>query len=343
MPDPRFHQSNGPFRLSELAAVAQAEIAGAPGDPDRLFSSVAPLDTAGPLDVSFLDNRKYLSQFEASKAGAVVVHPDLASKAPDGMVLLLTGKPYLGYARIAQAFYPIRRAAVPGVAPGASIDASASVDATAEIGHGAAIGPGAEIGPRTIVEPNVVIGRAVRIGADCLVGAASSISHAIIGDRVTIYPGARIGQDGFGFALNPPHGHVRVPQLGRVLIEDDVEIGANVTIDRGAGPDTIIRQGAMIDNLVQIGHNVEVGRGAVIVAQAGIAGSSKLGDFAVLAAKSGISGHISVGAGARIAAMSGVMRDVEPGADYAGTPALPKRQFFRQLATLARLSEGKGD
>jgi UDP-3-O-[3-hydroxymyristoyl] glucosamine N-acyltransferase len=201
---------------------------------------------------------------------------------------------------------------------------------------------GAEVGAYCRIGPNAVIGAGVVLGERCVIGAGASLSHCLVGARVTIYPGARIGQDGFGFAMDA-EGHVRLPQLGRVVIEDDVEVGANSTIDRGAGPDTVIGRGAMIDNLVQIGHNVQVGRGAVIVAQAGVAGSTKLGDFAVLAAKAGVAGHLTIGAGAKIAANAGVMRDVDPGAEVVGAPAIPKRQFFRQQVMLARLAEGKGD
>jgi UDP-3-O-[3-hydroxymyristoyl] glucosamine N-acyltransferase len=322
MPDPRFFRSAGPFPLGRLAEIAGATLA--PGvDPQRPIASVAPLDTAGPDDISFLDNRKYVDAFAASRAGACVVAPALADRAPAGMALLLTPKPYKGYALIAQAFFPAP-VARPGIAATAAIDPTAVIAAGVEIG------------------PNAVIGAGVVLGERSVVGPGASLTHCLVGARVTIYPGARIGQDGFGFAMDA-EGHVRLPQLGRVVIEDDVEVGANSTIDRGAGPDTVIGRGAMIDNLVQIGHNVQVGRGAVIVAQAGVAGSTKLGDFAVLAAKAGVAGHLTIGAGARIAANAGVMRDVDPGAEVVGSPAIPKRQFFRQQVMLARLAEGKVD
>ncbi|WP_026873882.1 UDP-3-O-(3-hydroxymyristoyl)glucosamine N-acyltransferase [Inquilinus limosus] len=340
MPDPRFFRSAGPFPLGRLAEIAGATLA--PGaDPDRPIASVAPLDTAGPDDISFLDNRKYVDAFAASGAGACVVAPALADRAPADMALLLTPKPYKGYALIAQAFFPAP-AARPGIAASAVVDATAVVGEGVEIAPGAVIEAGAEIGAGCRIGPNAVIGEGVVLGERSVVGAGASLSHCLVGARVTIYPGARIGQDGFGFAMDA-EGHVRLPQLGRVIIEDDVEIGANSTIDRGAGPDTVIGRGAMIDNLVQIGHNVQVGRGAVIVAQAGVAGSTKLGDFAVLAAKAGVAGHLTIGAGARIAANAGVMRDVDPGAEVVGSPAIPKRQFFRQQVMLARLAEGKGD
>jgi len=179
------------------------------------------------------------------------------------------------------------------------------------------------------------------LGEDTEIGAGATLSHCLIGSRVRIYPGVRIGQDGFGFAIDPA-GHVPVPQLGRVIIEDDVEIGANVTIDRGAGPDTVIGRGCMIDNLVQIGHNVEVGAGSVIVAQAGISGSTKLGKFVVLAGQAGLAGHLTIGDGARVGAQSGVMRDVPPGEDVVGSPAMPSRQYWRWYAKLMKLSGLRG-
>ncbi|HET8729152.1 MAG TPA: UDP-3-O-(3-hydroxymyristoyl)glucosamine N-acyltransferase [Alphaproteobacteria bacterium] len=334
MADPRFFTRAGPFRLEDLALIGKAEIA-PNGDPARSIVDVAPLDSAEADQIAFLDNRKYLDAFAASRAGACIVHPKLADRAPAGMSLLLSDHPYRTYARIAQAFYP-RAAVEPGIAPSAVVDPAARVDPSAEIGPGAVIGARAVVGARCRIAPNAVVGSGVVIGDDTVVGANASLSHCLIGSRVLIYPGVRIGQDGFGFAIDPA-GHIKVPQLGRVVVEDDVEIGANTTIDRGAGPDTTIGRGCMIDNLVQIGHNVEIGQGAVIVAQAGVAGSSKLAEFTVLAAQAGVAGHLKIGAGARIAAKSGVMRDVAPGEEVGGAPAMPIRQFWRLQARLSKL------
>lgn len=338
MADPRFFNRAGPFTLGELAARCDAQ-PGPGADPALLLHDVAPLDTAGEGQLSFLDNRKYIDAFSASKAAACVVHPGLADKAPAGMALLLSKKPYRSYALCAQAFYPLP-AANGLVSPAAHVDPTASLGNGVEIAAGAVVEAGAVIGDRVRIAPNAVIGRNVKIGADSIIGACASLSHCLVGERVMIYPGARIGQDGFGFAMDIDR-HVRVPQLGRVIIEDDVEVGANVTIDRGAGPDTIIGRGCMIDNLVQIGHNVTLGAGCVIVAQSGISGSTKFGHHAVLAAQAGVAGHLTIGPGARIAAQSGVMRDVEPGTEVFGTPAMPKRQYFRQVAMMGRLVRGK--
>ncbi|MFV3073330.1 UDP-3-O-(3-hydroxymyristoyl)glucosamine N-acyltransferase [Niveispirillum fermenti] len=338
MADPRFFDRAGPFTLAELASRSGAEVASG-ADPDLLLSDVAPLDQAGPGQLGFLDNRKYVEAFRASKAGACVVHPSLADRAPAGMALLLSPKPYRAYALCAQAFYPLPVASG-AVSPAAHIDPTARLGEGVEVAAGAVVEAGAEIGPRSRIAANAVIGRNVRVGADSVIGACASLSHCLVGDRVVIYPGARIGQDGFGFAMDVA-GHVRVPQLGRVIIDDDVEVGANVTIDRGAGPDTVIGRGCMIDNLVQIGHNVTLGTGCVIVAQSGISGSTRFDHHAVLAAQAGVAGHLTIGAGARIAAQSGVMRDVPPMTEVLGTPAQPKRQYFRQVAMMARLARGR--
>jgi len=340
MADPRFFTVAGPLSLKALAELTGAAI-GAGADPERSFRDVAPLETAGPDDVAFLDNRKYLPAFEASRAGAVFVHPSLAPRAPKGTAVLTTEQPYRAYALAAQAFYPERRPE-PGIHPSAVIDPAARLGQAVTVGANAVIEAGVEIGPRSVIGAGAVIGRGSVLGEDVKVGACVSLSHAIIGSRVTLYPGVRIGQDGFGFAPTST-GVVKVPQLGRVIIEDDVEIGANTTIDRGAGPDTVIGAGTMIDNLVQIGHNVQIGRGCILVSQVGISGSTRLGDHVMIGGQGGLIGHLVVGSGARIAAQSGVMRDVPPGVTVSGAPAVPLKEHFRQIAVLQRLAKGKGE
>ena len=334
MTDLRFFSREGPLSLARIAELADGVLA-ATETPEREMTDVASLDAAGPDDVSFLDNRKYAPQLEETEAGACILTEEMAERAPPGVALIVCKKPYLGYARVAQAFYPAAKV-IAGIDPSAVIHTTAVVDDLASIGAGAVIQAGAKIGARTTIGPNAVIGPNVEIGDDSEIGACASISHCLIGRRVRVYPGARIGQDGFGFAFDQA-GHVRVPQLGRVIVDDDVEIGANVTIDRGAGPDTIIGKGAMIDNLVQIAHNVQIGQGAVIIAQAGVAGSSRLGRWTVLAAQSGVAGHLEIGDGARVGAQSGVMRDVPAGSDVLGSPAMQARAFWRQMSQLAKL------
>lgn len=340
--DPRFFGRSGPHSLATIAAAAGATPA---GDGARAFSGIAPLQTAGPGEVSFLDNRRYSDVLAGTRAGVVILHPDLAARAPAGCVTLLTTEPYLGWARVASLFHPpapIR----PGCHPAAWVAPDASVDPSAEIGPFACIEAGAEIGPRCRIAAHAVVGAGVVLGADCRIGVGVTLTHAILGERVVIHPGARIGQDGFGFATDPmgPGGaprFVAVPQLGRVLIGDDADIGANTTIDRGSAQDTVIGPGSRLDNLVQIGHNVRLGRCCVVVAQAGISGSTELGDFAVVAAQAGLTGHLYIGARARIGAQAGVMADVAEGQDVVGSPAMPARSFFRQVATLRRLAERK--
>ena len=340
MADPRFFTRAGPFTVEEIAARTGATPAEG-ADRGRRLVDVAPLETAGPEELSFLDNRKYVDAFVASRAGAAFVHPDLAAQAPAGMAALLTKDPYKSYAVAAQAFYPASRPA-PGIAPSAIIDPSARVGEGVSIGSYAVIGARVEIGDRCRIGAHVAIEDGVVLAEDVRVDSHCSLSHCFVGPRTTIFPGARIGQDGFGFAPDPK-GHVRVPQLGRVIIGANVEIGANTTIDRGAGPDTIVGDGAMIDNLVQIGHNVAVGRGCVLVAQVGISGSTKLGDFVMAGGQAGIAGHLTIGAGARIAAKGGVMRDVPPGVTVCGFPAVPITEFMRQVAALQRLVKKRGE
>ncbi len=339
MADPRFFKLAGPFRLDALAEISGATPAGG-ASPDAVFADVAPLESAGASDVSFLDNRKYVASFQTSGAGLCVVAPEMADKAPAGMALLLSPDPYRAYACIAQAFYPVV-APEPWVAPTAWVDPAATVAEGCRLEPGAVVQAGAVIGRRCRVGANAVIGVGVVLGDDCTVGANATISHALIGSRVVLYPGVRIGQDGFGFAMGP-QGHLKVPQLGRVVIGNGVEIGANATIDRGAGPDTVIGDGCMIDNLVQIGHNVQLGRGCVIVAQVGISGSTRLGDFVAAGGQAGITGHLRIGAGARIAAQAGVMRDIAPGETVGGAPAVPMTDWLRQTAILGKMARKKG-
>lgn len=335
MADPRFFDRSGPFSLEQLARISGTELAET-ADSSVEIADVAPLDKAGEGHITFLDNVRYKDHLKDTQAAACILDPKMASYAPEGVQLLFSHAPYKSYALVAQAFYP-DTAGAGYVSEQAHIDKTATVDPGATIEAGAVVQAGVTIGAGACICANAVIGKNVVIGAHTKVGANGSISHAVIGAYVNIYPGVRIGQDGFGFAIDPA-GHVKVPQLGRVIIEDHVEIGANTTIDRGAGPDTVIGAGTWIDNLVQIAHNVKIGRGCVIISQAGIAGSAELGDFVVLAAKAGIAGHLKVGAGARIGAMSGVMRNVKAGEEVLGQPAIPAKEFMRQVATIKRMA-----
>ncbi len=334
MADRRFFALAGSFQLGRLAEMTGSALSD-PSRADMVITDVAPLDTAEKTQVSFLDNKKYADAFRATKAGACFVRPELAEYAPATTVCLTNKNPYKAYALAAQMFYP---ASPPKSfrAASAVIDGSAKIGDDCVIEDGVIIGANVKIGSRCRIQAHAVIRQGVEIGDDCDIGPHVTISHALLGAKVRLHHGVCIGRQGFGFAIDPA-GFVAVPQLGRVIIESDVEVGANTTIDRGAGPDTVIGQGTRIDNLVQIGHNVKIGKCCIIVAQVGISGSTQIGDYVMLGGQVGIAGHIKIGAGAKIAAQSGIMRDIPPGGEYMGTPAVPMKQGMRQIATLAKL------
>jgi UDP-3-O-[3-hydroxymyristoyl] glucosamine N-acyltransferase len=338
MADKRFFDRAGPFSIAEIAERSGAEPA-SDVNSSGLLSDVSPLETASADDLTFLDNTKYLDALADSRAGACIMREKFADRAPAGMSLLFSDTPYKAYALAAQAFYP-QGSGEGSISPSATIDPAATVGSGTSVGPGACIGASVVIGEDCQIAANVVIGDGVTLGDGCEVGANVSVSHSVIGNRVRLYPGVRIGQDGFGFAPDPS-GHVKVPQLGRVIIHDDVEIGANSCVDRGSGPDTVIGEGCWIDNLVQIGHNVQLGRGCILVAQSGVAGSSVLGDFVVLGGQVAVSGHLNIGIGAQIAGQSGVVSNVEAGAILGGTPAQPLRDWHRQSIILAKMVKEK--
>ena len=337
--DPRFFLEAGPQTLADILAAAGAQSA---GDPGRRFTGVAPLQTAGPDDVSFLDNRKYLPLLSATGAGAVVLLPDLATHVPAGTLAITAPAPYLAFARIARLFHPAPRP-VPGRHPTAVVADDAVLGEGCEVGPCAVVGAGARIGRDCVIGAHVVVGPGVELGDGCLLHPQSSISHAVAGRGVVLHPGARIGQEGFGFAPTPEGGYETMPQLGRVLLGDFCEIGANSCVDRGSQGDTVIGPGSRLDNLVQIGHNVRTGRGCIIVGQAGISGSAVLGDYVQVAAQAGLAGHLEVGSGARIGAQAGVMNDVPAKTDVIGSPAWPVREFWRAIARLRKLGTPRQD
>jgi len=346
MEHPGFFERAGPFSLGVVAEGANAEVADG-ADLGVQIKDVRPLDSAAEGDLSFFDNPKYLPLYAATAASACFVAPKFANQAPAGTACLITPEPYRAFARALLLFYPNalktktavadgmdRQSSVPSIHPSATLEEGAIVEA------GAVIGPEAHIGRGTTIGAGSVIGFRVHIGRDCYVGPNVSITHALIGNQVTVHAGVAIGQDGFGFAMGKK-GHLKVPQIGRVIIQDGVEIGANTTVDRGALRDTVIGEGTKIDNLVQIGHNVVIGRHCVIVAQTGISGSAELGDFVALGGQVGVVGHVKIGAGAQIAASSNVRGDVPPGVRWGGTPAKPVRSWLRELALLQKLAERK--
>ncbi len=334
MPDSRFFRRSAPLPLGEIAREIGGELSDSRSAAVEI-RDLAPLETAGTHDISVFVDARYREAFLATKAAVVVTALNLAGRDAACRPLIYVAQPRVAFARIGRLFYP-PAPLVPGIDASATIEPSAVIGAGTRIEAGAVICAGAELGQRCHIGPNTVIGPGVVLGDDTAVGANSCISHAIIGNSVKIGSCVTIGGEGFGFVPSRS-GLVKILQLGRVLIEDDVEIGANCAIDRGATGDTIIGRGSVLDNLVQIGHNACLGRYCVLSGQAGVAGSTVIGDGVMIGGQAAISDHLHIGAGAKIAGKSGVMRDVAAGATVAGYPAIPVRQWHRQTAFLAQL------
>lgn len=338
MADPRFYKKTGPFTLSDLAVYGQCEIGR--GDLALLITDVAPLDIAEPSHIALCRSAKYLKSLENTKASACILPPEMAEKAPNHLAILIAKYPHRAFALIATAFYPEEKSGG-DIAPTAIIHPAAKLGKNVEVGPMAVIGANAVLGDGVKIGPLSVIGEGVVIGDNSIIGSHVSLSHALVGKHVHIKPGARIGQSGFGFFMDPGDmgGHVPVPQLGRVIIHDFVEIGTNTTVDRGSADDTVIGHGTRIDNLVQVAHNVHFGKGCVMVAQTGVAGSTKFGDYVAAGGQAGFADNLKIGTGARLGAQCGIMRDVHEGEILAGSPAMPLKTHYRQVAVLKRLAE----
>jgi UDP-3-O-[3-hydroxymyristoyl] glucosamine N-acyltransferase len=341
MSAPFFFKRSGGLSLREIASL----VGGEPREGanlDRRISGIAPLDRAAPSELSFLDSAKYVQQAATTVAGACLTTQRFSDVLPRRVSVLTVREPYRAFVEVARALFPdaLRPSSLfeaTGVTAGAHVHPSARLENGVTVDPGAVIGPGAEIGSGTVIGAGATIGAKVCIGRDCAIGPNATITHALIGDRVIIHPGCAIGQDGFGF-VRGPRGAEKVPQVGRVIIQDEVEIGANSTVDRGAIRDTLIGEGTKIDNMVHIAHNVSIGRHCLLAGQVGISGSSTVEDGVIMGGQAGVADHLTVGAGAMLGAKAGVMSDVPPGARWAGYPARSGKQWLREVATLERLA-----
>jgi UDP-3-O-[3-hydroxymyristoyl] glucosamine N-acyltransferase len=333
-PDPRFYDALGPVGLGALAELTGTAVdASAAGQP---IEAVAVLSGADAASVAFFSDRKLADAAAATMAGACFVAEKDRARLPASCVALVTAAPQAAWAAAAGRLHRGKRLdpADPLRHPGALIEDGVSIGHGVVIGAGVQIGAGAEIGPHTVIGPGVAIGRGSRIGAGVTIG------FALIGDGVTIAAGAVIGEPGFGVTAGP-RGLMDIPQLGRVIIQDNVSIGAQTCVDRGAFDDTVIGENTKIDNLVQIAHNVVIGRNCVLCGQCALSGSVVLGDWVQLGGRAALADHVKVGTGGRVAATSGVMRDVPAGEGWCGTPAVPVRQFFREVAWLQKAAARK--
>lgn len=334
MVDTTFFSNNGPFTLAQIAEICGAELRD-PSKANLSINNIATMAMAGAEEICFFYDKKVKDEAAKIKSAACITTPEMEALIPDGVAVLVSNNPKLSFLKLNQRFYS-------EYTPKAEISSSARIAPSAKIGQNCFIGENVVIekdvviGDNCILEANVVVSRGCKIGNACRIGVGAQIAYCLMGNDCYIYSGARIGLDGFGFmVINGKHQ--RIPQIGRVIMGNDVEVGANSCIDRGAMDDTVIGDGCRIDNLVQVAHNVKLGRGCVLVAQMGIAGSCTFGDYVVCGGQVGFADHINVGSGAQVGAQSGIMRDIEPGTTVMGYPAVPIKEFMKQTAVIQKL------
>lgn len=341
MKDPDFFAPSRRFLASEIATLTGASLVDSE-HADAGITGLSPASEGGPETLVFINGKRNSAALRKVSAAAVLCEAEIAAFAPEGVAVLVTPHPQAAFATVGRLLFPtavqpVSLTGETGVSAAANIAQDAHIEAGAIVEAGAVVCPGASIGRGTVVAPNAVIGPLCQIGREGYVGPGVTVQCALVGDRVIVHAGARIGQDGFGY-IPGASGLDKIPQVGRVVIQDDVEIGANTTVDRGTLSDTVIGEGSKIDNLVQVAHNVQIGRGCVIAGHSGLSGSVTIGDYAMLGGRVGVSDHVSIGSGAQLAASSGVMNDVPAGERWAGSPAKPMREAFRELAALRGLA-----
>lgn len=340
-----FYPPHEGIALSVLAGKIGVELTD-PDQGDVLIHSIAPTARAKKGDITYIASRKNRQDLETCEASAIICTSAFSAHVPAGIAILLSDNPQKCFAEAGAFLHPaaMRPAAIAssleGIHPSAFVDPQARLEPGVTVEPLAVIGAGAEIGAGTVIGAGAIIGAHVKIGRNCSIAAGASVLSAYLGNNVIIHNGARIGQDGFGYAPGP-RGMLKLVQIGRVIIQDNVEIGANTTIDRGAMDDTVIGEGTKIDNQVQIGHNVQIGRHCGIVSKVGIAGSTRIGNGVMIGGAAGINGHITIGDGVQIAAMSGVLASIPPGQVYGGVPARPMKDVLRDWAEQAARSEGR--
>jgi UDP-3-O-[3-hydroxymyristoyl] glucosamine N-acyltransferase len=341
MTDPVFFVPTRRYTALEVANLTGSELSD-PSHASVEIGGIASAAEGGEGMLVYVEGRKNVRLAETVEAAAILCTADMADKVRPGVAVLVTKRPQAAFAAVGRLMFPA--AASPqaltgetGVSPRAFVDPGARLEPGVIVEAGAVIGPDVAIGSGTIVAPNAVIGKLCQIGRDSYIGPGTSLQATFVGNRVIVHAGARIGQDGFGFVAGAS-GPERVPQIGRVIIQDNVEIGANTTVDRGALGDTVIGENSKIDNLVQIAHNVRIGRNCLIAGLVGISGSVTVEDNVVMGGGVGIADHLTIGAGAQLAARSGFMHDVPPGEVWGGYPAQPMGAMLRSVATLRKLS-----